>query len=257
RALHFPDDSAGTPGFFYMELENAAASSSSSSTAVATSSSSISSSSSSKPFFMPLVATEDVVVDARFAPDDWYLAYVVGNQEQVFVTTRQDVADGKPGIPLTQKWNKERHYEVLSFFWSPAGFIPRRAHGAARTTGAEKTQPAHLVPSPYEPQTTELDANAGMALPAPRHPLELVVVSTCGIEIFRINIVKHTVKSARTYQTQARKVWVEPKKGLMVCCIGSRTLQPFDLRPRRTPQKLPKFDLYIGKSKSIEHFDVN
>eukprot|EP00392_Amoebophrya_sp_AT5.2_P011506 g11585.t1 len=199
RALHFPDDKLG---FYYVDLH---------SDQHEDASTHQKSRPSEKPAFLPLIPTvEDaaameVVTDARFAPDDHHIAYVVGNQ--IFVTNRLDVENGAAPIALLQKWAAEAHYEVLAFFWSPTAVS-----------------------------------------------LELVAVSTCGIEIFK---VKSNIKSARTYQTLARRVWVEPRVGLMVCCIGARTLQPFDLRPRRTPQKLPKFDLYIGKSKAIEHFDVN
>ncbi|CAD7925090.1 unnamed protein product [Amoebophrya sp. A120] len=209
RALHFPDDQFG---FYSVDLATGTSSSSTSPfgapgdqpAVIARKADGV-----EKEYISLVPITEDsnleVVADAKFAPDDQHIAYVIGHQ--VYVTNRNDIANRAQPMALTQKWSTESHYEVLSFFWSPTA-----------------------------------------------SSLELIAVSTCGIEIFK---VKSNIKSARTYQTLARRVWVEPKVGLMVCCIGARTLQPFDLRPKRTPQKLPKFDLYIGKSKAIEHFDVN
>lgn len=70
---------------------------------------------------------------------------------------------------------------------------------------------------------------------------DLALVSTQGIEIFRLNFEQKTCKSLKTFPTAVRICWLDPTASTVLLCTGTRTLQPFDFR-RRNP-KLPRFDL--------------
>mmetsp|Transcript_65561 Transcript_65561/g.182252 ORF Transcript_65561/g.182252 Transcript_65561/m.182252 type:complete len:723 (+) Transcript_65561:93-2261(+) len=84
---------------------------------------------------------------------------------------------------------------------------------------------------------------------------DLVVVSTQGVEIFRLSFQQRAAKSLKAFPVAVRMCWVEPTSGMVLVCTAARTLQPFDLRAK-VPHKLPKFDLVLGGSKSIEANDV-
>eukprot|EP00913_Durusdinium_trenchii_P000874 g813.t1 len=83
---------------------------------------------------------------------------------------------------------------------------------------------------------------------------DLALVSTQGIEIFRLNFEQKTCKSLKTFPTAVRICWLDPTASTVLLCTGTRTLQPFDFR-RRNP-KLPRFDLVLTRGQSIEPSDV-
>merc|ERR1719443_2536278 len=84
---------------------------------------------------------------------------------------------------------------------------------------------------------------------------DLAVVTTQGVELFRLLFETHKVQSVKAFPVPVRRCWVEPTSGTVLICSGPRTLQPFDLRSK-TPQKMPKFDLVLGRNKVIEAPDV-
>merc|ERR1711967_187488 len=73
------------------------------------------------------------------------------------------------------------------------------------------------------------------------------------MEMFRLSYEPHTVKSVRTVPSAVRRCWVEPTAGVVLTCLGPRTLQPIDCRSK-VPQKLAKFD--VERKKGIETSDV-
>jgi hypothetical protein len=84
---------------------------------------------------------------------------------------------------------------------------------------------------------------------------DLVTVTSYGVELFRVSFEQRQIKSVKAFPTTVRMAWVEPLSGIVLVCSGPRTLQPFDLRAK-TPQKMPKFDLILGRNKVIEAPDV-
>lgn len=83
---------------------------------------------------------------------------------------------------------------------------------------------------------------------------DLAMVSSHGIEIFRLSFEQKTWKSLKTFPSSVRICWLDPAASTVLLCTGTRTLQPFDFR-RRNP-KLPRFDLVLTRGHSIEPADV-
>lgn len=83
---------------------------------------------------------------------------------------------------------------------------------------------------------------------------ELVVITTQGLEVFRLTFDTYVAKSTKTLPTPARLCWVEPLTAMVLVCTGPRTLQPFDFKTKAP--KLPKFDLVLGHGQVIELEDV-
>ena len=83
---------------------------------------------------------------------------------------------------------------------------------------------------------------------------DLAVVTSQGIEVFRLSFDQRAAKSQRTFPTPVRVCWLEPSAATTLVCTGARTLQPFDFRRRNA--KLPRFDLVLGRGQSIEPGDV-
>ena len=147
------------------------------------------------------------------------------------------------------KWYREEHYSILAVFWIPSaktrwcgeevevgsalgrGRSLRTKETAARSTkeaAAESGWGEDEVHSGGVWLERKAAAGAGGTSPAagagaasrpaepsekekPAEPMELVVVSTAGIEILKVG---GTIKSARSFQTLARQVWVEYQVGL-------------------------------------------
>ena len=81
-----------------------------------------------------------------------------------------------------------------------------------------------------------------------------MVVTSQGIEIFRLSFEQRSSKSTRTFPTPVRVCWLEPSAATVLVCTGARTLQPYDFRRRNA--KLPRFDLVLSRGQSIEPGDV-
>jgi len=92
------------------------------------------------------------------------------------------------------------------------------------------------------------------AVPKETDHADIAVLTTQGVEIFRLVFDQQTTKSMKSLPAAIRLGWIEPLSGMVLACIGPRTLQPFDLQSKTS--KLPKFDLVIGRTQSIEVQDV-
>jgi len=82
---------------------------------------------------------------------------------------------------------------------------------------------------------------------------DLVVVTTAGVEVFRV-VYQPTlsVSSTRWVGMQIRMCWCVPS--IVLVCMGSKTLQPIDTRLSR--QSMPKFDLYVQKPITRDDVDL-
>eukprot|EP00933_Yihiella_yeosuensis_P034407 TRINITY_DN27903_c0_g1_i1.p1 TRINITY_DN27903_c0_g1~~TRINITY_DN27903_c0_g1_i1.p1 ORF type:complete len:669 (+),score=106.63 TRINITY_DN27903_c0_g1_i1:2-2008(+) len=83
---------------------------------------------------------------------------------------------------------------------------------------------------------------------------DLAVVTNQGVEVFRLQFDQRIAKTQKNYPAAARICWLDPPSATALVCIGSRTLQPFDLRSKSP--KLPRFDLVLNRGQSIEVSDV-
>lgn len=84
---------------------------------------------------------------------------------------------------------------------------------------------------------------------------DLCVITTYGVELFRVNFELRVAKSVKSFPASVRMCWIEPLSGMILCCLGPHTLQPFHIQSK-SPQKMPKFDLILERSKQIEAHDV-
>mmetsp|Transcript_88419 Transcript_88419/g.250611 ORF Transcript_88419/g.250611 Transcript_88419/m.250611 type:complete len:664 (+) Transcript_88419:86-2077(+) len=91
-------------------------------------------------------------------------------------------------------------------------------------------------------------------LPHQAEHADIVVVTTYGIELFRLSFEQHVAKSLKAIPTSVRMCWVDATSGMVLLCTGPRTLQPLDLRSKSP--KLPRFDLVLGANQAIEVHDV-
>ncbi|CAE8636683.1 unnamed protein product [Polarella glacialis] len=83
---------------------------------------------------------------------------------------------------------------------------------------------------------------------------DLAVVTSQGLEVFRIVFEQRSAKSLKAFPATVRMCWLDPISATALVCTGPRTLQPFDLRARSP--KLPRFDLVLSRGQSIEAGDV-
>jgi len=83
---------------------------------------------------------------------------------------------------------------------------------------------------------------------------DLAVVTTQGLEVFRLSMESRSLKSLKSTPSPVRMCWVEPLSGMVLACTGPHTLQPFDPRAKKTV--LPRFDLVLQPGQKIEQNDV-
>lgn len=136
---------------------------------------------------VPLPPSFSSMEDLKFGPDEEHMIFRMGSSSiwisciedftaAVSEDNKDDMWGGAKGTgaarKLPLKWNDEPHFRVLEFFWMKQ----------ENRAGAEK--------------------EAGQQL-------EIVVVSTCGIEMFKIYADTKTLKSTRSFQILARKVWLD------------------------------------------------
>ncbi|CAK0897519.1 unnamed protein product, partial [Prorocentrum cordatum] len=72
-----------------------------------------------------------------------------------------------------------------------------------------------------------LEVLAFFWLPPPQQPgsADLAVVTTQGMEIFRLALEQRSAKSLKSTPAAVRLCWVEPLSGMVLACTGPRTLQ--------------------------------
>jgi len=93
----------------------------------------------------------------------------------------------------------------------------------------------------------------------PAHPqqsefADIAIVTTSGIEMFRVLFEQHSAKSLKAIPATVRLSWIDPTSGMILVSTGPRTLQPFDLRLKAP--KLARFDLVLKGNQVIEAGDV-
>eukprot|EP00413_Alexandrium_margalefii_P033190 CAMPEP_0204571496 /NCGR_PEP_ID=MMETSP0661-20131031/38923_1 /ASSEMBLY_ACC=CAM_ASM_000606 /TAXON_ID=109239 /ORGANISM="Alexandrium margalefi, Strain AMGDE01CS-322" /LENGTH=674 /DNA_ID=CAMNT_0051579761 /DNA_START=85 /DNA_END=2106 /DNA_ORIENTATION=+ len=92
------------------------------------------------------------------------------------------------------------------------------------------------------------------AAPQPSEHADVAVVTTHGIETFRLSFEQRTAKSLKAIPAGVRMCWTDPGSGMVLACTGPRTLQPFDLTSKSP--KMPRFDLVLARDQVIEALDV-
>mmetsp|Transcript_101867 Transcript_101867/g.297055 ORF Transcript_101867/g.297055 Transcript_101867/m.297055 type:complete len:684 (-) Transcript_101867:27-2078(-) len=91
---------------------------------------------------------------------------------------------------------------------------------------------------------------------AAQHPeqADIAVVTTYGIETFRLSFDQHAARSLKAIPATVRMCWTDPASGMVLASTGPRTLQPFNLQSKSP--KMPRFDLVLGRDQVIEALDV-
>jgi hypothetical protein len=111
---------------------------------------------------------------------------------------------------------------------------------------------------PIKPTTTAVDFHllAFFWLPAvsPEYG-DLVVVTSQGVEIWRLSYETLLVKQVKKFTAPIRLCWFEAATGVVVAAVGPRTLQPYALNSK-TSSKLPKFEVQT-RSPSIESHHIS
>ncbi|CAE7305258.1 DGAT2, partial [Symbiodinium necroappetens] len=170
-----------------------------------------------------------------------------------FITA--DVIDRDRSASPPDGLNVALEHDVRSVRFSPDGlffaFLSEKRIGCLRTM-QPSLQP--IWPSSKWSNKSDFEILAFFWLPGEQDASDLAVVTSQGIEVFRLSFEQRAAKSQRTFPTPVRVCWLEPSAATTLVCTGARTLQPFDFRRRNA--KLPRFDLVLGRGQSIEPGDV-
>jgi len=152
-----------------------------------------------------------------FSPDRNYFAFL-SEQNFVGIAETGDPNRGVLNVPFRS--TPAGNAEVLSFFWAPA---------------------RHPV--------VEDEIHQGS--------FDLAVITSTAVEMFVLSPASFTLTGSKRFQLSppATKCWVEPKSGISVLMVGSRTLQPFILNGS-APTKMCKFDCCVDREVSIGDTDV-
>lgn len=207
----------------------------------------------------PLYDWEQDAADERVTFDELHQRVIHQQPGGFFAIDVAPSAEGSARDGLFVKFEPSEQLRLVRF--SPDGsyfayLCERNQMGIMETRHPTR----QAIPLVFKWTRADLEVLNFFWLPAtastqPSEHADLVVITSQGVEMFRLSYEPHVIKSQKAIPSAVRRCWVEPSSGMVLICVGPRTLQPIDWRAK-IPTKLPKFDLVLGKTKSAEVHDV-
>lgn len=207
----------------------------------------------------PLYDWEQDAKDERVTFDELHQRVIHQQPGGFFAIDVAPTSEGSARDGLFVKFEPAEQLRRVSF--SPDGTYFAYLCGSNQMGIMETRHPTRqAIPVTCKWTRADLEVLNFFWLPAsvsekPSEHADLVIITSQGLEMFRLSYEPHVIKSVKAIPSAVRRCWVEPSSGMVLICLGPRTLQPIDWKAK-TPTKLPKFDLVLGKTKSAEAHDV-